>query len=500
MAQMATETEISWTDSTFNPWIGCSKVSAGCQNCYAETMDRRFKWGGVLHWGPDTKPIITSQSEWAKPLKYQREAEKNNTIHRLFCGSLHDFADTRAPKGARERLWALVRRTPNIRWQMLTKRPKAITRALPDDWRDGYDNVSIGVTVENIAQGVPRIELLKKIPCAMRFLSIEPLLEDLGQLDLTNIGWVIVGGESGRGARPMNIDWAISVKEQCARQNVPFFYKQLGSVRGHGDCLIDGIEVKEWPDFLVRNTAVYQQRNAANEGVSEIIRADSATAHCKPGNPTAPSADDKGADQLYPPQVTDGNKKRALSNVERQNRFRQAHNTAKIDIPANILELAGQIKDSWGLNSKIQAIEVALLMAAETSDNPGNANIKISIPIFALSEEAKKVAQADHDCIIILDAINTVNDAQECSRYVINFLTHRYSYPAVDYVAIRAVAHGCELEVGHSSGIDPCMLLSCVCEAVTTYLTTVINNSNLVREAILFRTENGKRVRETRSL
>jgi protein gp37 len=159
-----------------------------------------------------------------------------------------DWADKNAPHEERYRLWKLIRETPMLDWQLLTKRAPNIPLFLPCDWNGGYDNVWLGVTVENRKHGLPRMEILKAINCMVRFLSIEPLLEDLGELNLDNIHWVIVGGESGHHARPMDPAWVRRVADQCREQNVPIFFKQWGGQQiDKGGCLLDGREVKEWP-------------------------------------------------------------------------------------------------------------------------------------------------------------------------------------------------------------------------------------------------------------
>lgn len=245
---MAEKTDIAWTDSTFNPWWGCSKVGPGCDHCYAETLDTRT---GGDYWGPRKTPRTTSSENWRKPRRWQKdhatfEAEHGHR-HRVFSGSMCDWADKNAPEGQRDRLWALIRETPDLDWQLLTKRAPNITKYLPEDWGTGYDNVWLGVTVEDRKHGIPRIDALRKVPAKVRFLSIEPLLEDLGPLDLTGIDWVIVGGESGPGCRPMALEWVENIRRQCVEQGVPFFYKQLGGHPNKGECQLNGVEVKEWP-------------------------------------------------------------------------------------------------------------------------------------------------------------------------------------------------------------------------------------------------------------
>lgn len=243
---MGENTRIAWTNHTFNPWEGCQRVGPGCDHCYAESRDVRFT-GGTL-WGPRAARRVMSDGNWAKPFSWDKKAGNDDNNNLVFCGSLCDWADNKAPDGQRDRLWSVIRSTANLRWQLLTKRAGNIQRYLPDDWDNGYQNVWLGVTVENKKHGIPRIDILRDIPAVVRFLSVEPLLEDLGDVDLRGIHWVIVGGESGNDHRTMERSWVISLREQCADNGVPFFFKQWGGRGGDkGGCLIDLFEHKEFP-------------------------------------------------------------------------------------------------------------------------------------------------------------------------------------------------------------------------------------------------------------
>ena len=253
---MAEKTEIAWTDSTYNPWWGCTKVGAGCDNCYAAALDKRTGGNHFAGFSITAEPPKNlSDAYWQKPLQWQRKAERTGTRHKVFCGSMCDWADKNGDPAQRERLWDLIRATPNLDWQLLTKRASNIKKHLPADWGNGYPNVWLGVTVENRRQGLRRMEMLKAIPAQVRFLSIEPLLEDLGSLDLSGIGWVIVGGESGAKARAMQPAWVDNVWHWCNIHRVPFFFKQWGawgedskrrSVAANGS-LYQGREFKEFP-------------------------------------------------------------------------------------------------------------------------------------------------------------------------------------------------------------------------------------------------------------
>lgn len=244
---MGTTTPISWTDSTFNPWIGCSKVSSGCDNCYAERLDHRFR-AHDGHWGARQPRRVTSDDNWRVPLRWNDKAMRDGKRVRVFCASMADVFDRHAPIDQRERLWELIRCTKHLDWLLLTKRPQNIERFLPSDWGDGYANVWLGVSVENSTQGVPRIDVLRNIPAAKRFISAEPLLEDLGSLDLRGIDWLIVGGESGLGCRPMRKKWVINLLRQCRQYGVAFFFKQRGGTgKDKGGHLLDGEVIQEFP-------------------------------------------------------------------------------------------------------------------------------------------------------------------------------------------------------------------------------------------------------------
>jgi protein gp37 len=222
---MALNSTIEWTDATWNPVRGCTKVSPGCKHCYAETFAERWRGipGHPYEQGFDLRLVPEKLSE---PTRWKRP-------RRIFVNSMSDlFQDGVATDFIR-----LVFETMNAAdwhtYQVLTKRAdrmQAVTRALSRDLVDRA-HIWLGVSVEDRRYGLPRIDLLRDVPTAVRFLSIEPLLEDLGSLDLSGIHWVIVGGESGPGARPMKAEWVQSIQKQCRAQRVPFFFKQWGGVQ-----------------------------------------------------------------------------------------------------------------------------------------------------------------------------------------------------------------------------------------------------------------------------
>jgi len=240
---MGENTSILWTDNTFNPWWGCLKIAPGCDNCYAETLDTRV---GGNFW--KEKPRRTSEANWNKVLKWHDKAITENKRYKVFCGSMMDWCDKNAPEGALSDLFQLIKATPMLDWQLLTKRANRIKQSLPEDWGSGYDNVWLGVTVENMAHGFDRINRLQEIPAKIKFISAEPLLEQLHYINLFGIDWVIAGGESGPNFRPFNIGWAEDLYIECQRRGVPFFFKQHGgNTKDKGGCLLGGFERKNWP-------------------------------------------------------------------------------------------------------------------------------------------------------------------------------------------------------------------------------------------------------------
>ena len=215
---MTTRSTIEWTEQTWNPTTGCSKVSPGCQNCYAEVMARRLKAMGAR--GYKNGFILTLQ-----PHRLQDPLlQKKRTIY--FVNSMSDLFHENVPDDYIREVFEVMRKTPQHTFQVLTKRAERMARFFQS--HPVPDNAWLGVTVENRKHGLPRIAALQRIKAPIRFLSLEPLLEDLGTLNLTDIQWAIVGGESGPKARPMKPVWAERIKKQCHDQRVRFFFKQWG--------------------------------------------------------------------------------------------------------------------------------------------------------------------------------------------------------------------------------------------------------------------------------
>lgn len=258
---------------TFNPWWGCTKVSTGCENCYAEAFAKRL---GFNVWGNNPRKFFTVGA-WKKPLQWNAKARKNGQRARVFCGSMCDvFEDNDALGIPREDLWELIRNTSQLDWLLLTKRPENMIDMLPHEWVDDFakghyykgmpDNVWLGVTAENQEMADKRIPELLKIPAKIRFLSCEPLLEKInlvgpalreykpkiggdwrrneGKLIENGISWVIVGGESGPNKRPINLNWARSIRDQCQEATIPFFMKQVDKKRSIPEDLL----IREFPN------------------------------------------------------------------------------------------------------------------------------------------------------------------------------------------------------------------------------------------------------------
>lgn len=331
---MSENSSIEWTDHTFNPWRGCTMVSPGCAHCYAAREAKRFP--GIRGiWGDKGTRIVAVPSAWKEPRKWNRKADfgidpgPDQALRRprVFCASLADvfedwqgelrfpadiapegwvtarwdgfqlvreFEDSAAAQGlppatmdnARTELFRLIEETPNLDWQLVTKRPENVMRMVPEHWREAFpSNVWMGTTCEDQQRADERIPQLLKIPARVRFLSCEPLLSPVNlplgshrfcpecrgtfsygdngpgirgnsefiecdQAPASGIHWVIAGGESGPGARPMHPDWAVSLRDQCQAAGVPFLFKQWGE--WHPDCLCPG---KGHPDKTIERPA-----------------------------------------------------------------------------------------------------------------------------------------------------------------------------------------------------------------------------------------------------
>ena len=241
---MGEKTEIAWTNATFNPWLGCQRISPGCDNCYAETMANRRKW---VVWGPQGERKRTVPGNWKKPLAWNRQAQAAGQPTLVFCASLADVFDNQAPEGAREDLWELIKSTPSLRWQILTKRPQNFQKMLPPDWPQGYPHVWLGVSTEDQEEYDRRWPLLAETGAAVKFISYEPALKEI-TIKNSQEGvpdWLIWGGESGPDARPFEPGWARKINRECGELGVKVFGKQWGTYRNNPLVLERGMSVKE---------------------------------------------------------------------------------------------------------------------------------------------------------------------------------------------------------------------------------------------------------------
>ncbi len=244
---MSEHSAIEWTDATWNPTRGCTKISPGCTHCYAETFAERFRGvpGHPYEQGFDIRLVPEKLSE---PLRW-------STPRTVFVNSMSDLFHDEVPVSYIKAVADVMRSTPWHTYQVLTKRAARMVSLLAGELNEAttLSNVWWGVSVEDKKYGIPRIAHLKRAAIPLRFLSIEPLLEDLGPIDLSGIDWVIVGGESGHGARKMEESWALSVLRECQRQRVRFFFKQWGGLqkKRNGRLLLG----QTWDDMPPRHVA-----------------------------------------------------------------------------------------------------------------------------------------------------------------------------------------------------------------------------------------------------
>jgi len=222
---MSEHSEIEWTDATWNPIRGCTKITPGCDHCYAETFAERFRGveGHPYEQGFDLRLV---PGKLAEPLRWK-------TPKAIFVNSMSDLFQKEVPEDYVEAVCRVMERANWHTYQVLTKRSSLMRDMLQTrlQFAAGLHHIWWGVSVEDRAHGLVRIRHLQQAPASVRFLSIEPLLEDLGEINLEGIHWVIVGGESGAGARPMRKEWVLSIRDQCERAQVPFFFKQWGGVQ-----------------------------------------------------------------------------------------------------------------------------------------------------------------------------------------------------------------------------------------------------------------------------
>jgi protein gp37 len=222
---MSQHSDSEWADATWNPVRGCRKVSPGCEHCYAARHAER--WRGLLgHPYEQGFELRLVPEKLVEPLRWTRSRT-------VYVNSMSDLFQGGVPESFIAKVLGVMRLADWHVYQLLTKRPERMQRVLSKRHRDleQLAHVRLGVSVEDRRSGLPRIDALRRTPAAVRFLCIEPLLEDLGELDLQGIDWVVVGGESGPGARPMEKAWVRAIRRQCREQRIPFFFKQWGGVQ-----------------------------------------------------------------------------------------------------------------------------------------------------------------------------------------------------------------------------------------------------------------------------
>jgi protein gp37 len=245
---MAEHTEISWADATFNPWIGCTRISPACDHCYAAAQNEFRKW--VPGWGTSIPRRRTKT--WGDPVRWNRDAALTGRRPRIFCASLADVFDNEVHRAWHSDLWQLIKATPNLRWMLLTKRIGNASKTLPPDWPQDFLHVGLMATIANQDEWDRDYHKLTKLPAAWRGVSAEPLL---GPIKIPSScpppDWLIVGGESGAHHRPPDPEWVRSLRDQCAELAIAFHFKQWGGMQSKSNgCLLDGCEHKAFPKAL----------------------------------------------------------------------------------------------------------------------------------------------------------------------------------------------------------------------------------------------------------
>jgi protein gp37 len=259
---MSAQSRIEWTDASWNPVRGCTKISPGCKHCYAATFAERFRGvaGHPYEQGFDLRLV---PEKLADPLRW-------STPQRIFVNSMSDLFHEEVPDDYIIKVGRVMEMANWHTYQVLTKRSERLRDLLRTTLRfvAKQPHVWWGVSVEDRRHGLPRIEHCREAPAGLRFLSIEPLLEDLGQIDLAGISWVIVGGESGPGARAMNESWVLSIRDQCRAAKIPFFFKQWGGVRRvQAGRKLEGKTYDEFPGRIERPVVDAKVRLALIESI-----------------------------------------------------------------------------------------------------------------------------------------------------------------------------------------------------------------------------------------
>ena len=265
---MSDKSKIEWTDATWNPVRGCTKISAGCLHCYAETFAERWRGikGHPFEFGFDLRLVPDKLGD---PLRW-------NQPRMIFVNSMSDLFHDRVPDEYIEKVCQVMLAAKWHTYQVLTKRADRMKRLLTTKLRAAAeaDHIWWGTSVENRKHGLPRVAQLQDTPAKVRFLSVEPLLEDLGRVNLRGIHWMIVGGESGPGARPIEEKWVLSLRDQCRKERVPFFFKQWGGVRKKTTGRrLEGRHYSEFPDRAVNAVPTSAKRAEMLESVKLLAAA-----------------------------------------------------------------------------------------------------------------------------------------------------------------------------------------------------------------------------------
>ncbi len=233
-------TKLKNVDDSMSFWVGCQPVSEGCAHCYARASLKRSIF--------DPNKVALTKSWRAKPLSLQKAALEAGQVWKVFACVRSDFFHPDADQW-RPDVWAVIKDTPNLIWELLTKRPQFIAERLPSDWGSGYPNVWLGVTVE-MKKYLGRMDTLRTIPAAVRYVMAEPLLEDLTpeiEKHLDGFSWLMAGGESGPHFRPMNEQWARNLRDVCKMHGIPFYFKQHAAWKPQTDGSLDSVEYHEYP-------------------------------------------------------------------------------------------------------------------------------------------------------------------------------------------------------------------------------------------------------------
>lgn len=259
---MGENSKIQWTDNSFNPWIGCTKISEACKFCYAEQWANRY---GHATWGDNGSRNKTADANWKNPYKWNRQANKEGVRRRVFCSSLADVFENhpQIKQEWRDELFKIIKLTTNLDWLLLTKRPENFSKYLPSDYIEGYANVWLGCSIENKKRMEERMDFLINTPAHVHFVSAEPFLEYF-ELPEHGLDWLIIGGESGpvTKIRKMELSHVKRMIDQAKEKGIKVFFKQLGSVLskehkladGHGGNfdqyteLLNWLKVREIPD------------------------------------------------------------------------------------------------------------------------------------------------------------------------------------------------------------------------------------------------------------